>query len=229
MARPVPPHELTFVLDVPSTGMSVIEQAERDMYQPDGVDGPLPAVIIVTGTSPAAYPIRPRQWPVYQGYGRLAASRGVLGVVLDVRYHDMTEAPTVAAELPGLVESVRALDIVDENRIAVWAFSAGAMLVGHWFEESPEWLRCLALTYPVLSGLPPVRPGRPLVVTRVGQERPEWLAEVDKLVASGAVHVIDVPDGQHGFDGLDHTEQSRSAVTEAADYVVGQLTAPTRS
>jgi hypothetical protein len=35
--------------------------------------------------------------------------------------------------------------------------------------------------------------------------------------------VIEVPDGQHGFDFLDRTEQSRRAVIEAADLVVENL------
>lgn len=230
----MPPHELTFVLDVPPA--DTIEQLDDfDVYR--SADGPLPAVIIVPGASPAAYPIPPRRWPVYEGYGNLMASRGVAGVVLELPYHDIAEWSLLAEDLPGLVESVRALDCVDADRVAIWAMSAGGLLTGRWLAETPPWLRGLALSYPVLATPEPrpmpadaIQPGRPLVLTKVGLERPDWQASVDRFLgtadATGAeVCVIDVPNGHHGFDALDHTEESRTAVIEAADFVVENLTA----
>ncbi|MEE3917788.1 hypothetical protein V2I01_00770 [Micromonospora sp. BRA006-A] len=38
--------------------------------------------------------------------------------------------------------------------------------------------------------------------------------------------VVDVPNGQHGFDALDHTEESRTAVQAARDTLITLLTAP---
>ena len=60
----------------------------------------------------------------------------------------------------------------------------------------------------------------PILVTRVEHERPEVAATVEAFVSSAAANgahlqVIDVAEGQHGFDMLDHTEQSRTAVAEA--------------
>jgi dienelactone hydrolase len=223
------PHEMTFVLDVPPSG-TVTEHTGFDVYRPDGAAGPLPAAIIVPGTSPAAYPFRPRQWPLFTGYARLLASQGVAAVVLDLPFHGVEDWPAVSETLPAVVESVRALDEVDGERVALWAFSGGALLVGSWFAESPQWLRCLALNYPMLGpSTDRLRPGRPLVITRVGEEQPEMQCEVDRLlshaVASGvSVHVIDVPNGHHGFDIADHTDESRQAVRQAAGFVVAQLT-----
>jgi hypothetical protein len=76
-----------------------------------------------------------------------------------------------------------------------------------------------------------VVPGRPLLLTRVGRELPERQALVDRFLARASttgtdVRVIDVPDGQHGFDALDHTEQSRQAVLDATDLVVEHLVRP---
>jgi len=229
------PHELEFVVDVPACG-TVRRHTGFDVHRPDGVDEPLPAVVLVPGPSPAQYPIRPRDWPTYRGYGQLLAGRGVVGVVVDQPFHGFTEWPASAEDLAEIVESVRALDGVDATRIAVWAFSGGAMLVGRWLAESPDWLRCLALTYPMWltpdadTPADMVAPGRPLLLTRVGRELPDRQAMVDRFLARAHatgtdVRVIDVPDGQHGFDALDHTEQSRQAVLEATDLVVG-LTSP---
>jgi acetyl esterase/lipase len=47
---------------------------------------------------------------------------------------------------------------------------------------------------------------------------------VETARASGAaLEVIEVPGGQHGFDGLDHTEESRAAVAQAMTWVAGAL------
>jgi hypothetical protein len=221
------PHELKFVVDVPATA-TVTRHDDFDLYRPQG-DGPLPAAVIVPGPAPAAYPIRPRDWPVYVGYGQLMAKRGVLTAILDLPYHNVTQWQEVSPALPGLVESVRGLDEVAADRVGIWAFSGGTLLVGSWFPESPPWLRCLALTYPLLG--PPaaqLRPGRPLVLTRVGKEAPEPLAEVDRFLERAAttgtsVDLIDVPNGHHGFDAFDHTEESRRAVLEAVDRVAGYV------
>lgn len=233
MATTQAPHELEFVVAVPPTG-TVSRHTGFDMHRPEGVDRPLPAAVVVPGPSPAQYPFRPRDWPTYRGYGQLLAARGVAGVFVDQPFHGFSDVPSSADDLAGIIESVRARDDVDANRIAVWAFSGAAMLVGRWLAESPDWLRCLALTYPMW--LPPdpetpadrVAPGRPLLLTRVGREQPDRQAMVDRFLsradATGtAVRVIDVPDGRHGFDALDHTEQSRQAVLEATDLVARHL------
>ncbi|HWO67025.1 MAG TPA: hypothetical protein VNO31_44040, partial [Umezawaea sp.] len=119
---------------------------------------------------------------------------------------------------------VRAADEVDGDRVALWAFSGGALLVGRWLVESPKWLRCLAFSYPLMEATDDVRPGRPLVVTRVGRELPERQVTVDRFLEHAPdVQVVDVPDGRHAFDVLDHTEQSRNAVRKAVDLVLGHL------
>jgi dienelactone hydrolase len=216
---------MEFVVDVPFSGTT--EQRDGfDLYLPAGAGGPLPVVVVVPGPAPARYPFRPRSWPVYQGYSRLVAQRGVAAVVVDQPYHDVADAAAQAEELARVVEVVRTAVEVDAGRVAVWAFSGGALLVGRWLGESPEWLRCLALSYPLVDPEHEVSPGRPIVLTRAGKESPERQATVDAFLgrASG-VRVVDVPDGQHAFDVLDHTEQSRNAVRDGVDLVLGHLTA----
>lgn len=223
----VAPHEMEFVVDAPASD-TVRRHDDFDAYLPEGA-GPFPAVVVVPGPSPAVYPVRPRDWPLFAGYGRLLASRGVAVAVVDMPYHNPREWSPVSEALPGIVESVRGLDEVDADRIAVWAFSGGALLVGWWFPDSPAWLRCLALTYPMLGPTADqLAPGRPLVLTRVGLESPELQATVDSFLSRAketdtSVHVIDVPNGHHGFDVADHTDESRHAVLEATDLVVGHL------
>jgi len=232
------PHEHSFVLEVPVEGAVVERLGEVDLYQRAGASGPLPAVVFVHGPVPAQAPARPRDWPVFEGYGRLAATRGLVGVTIDLEYPGMAVWPAAAERLGQVVEAIRARPEVDADRLALWAFSGGGMLVGRWLADSPAWLGCVALSYPLLRtpqppGAPPspcdvLRPGRPIVLTRVGRERPELQATVDAFLAraaavDAAVEVIDVPDGQHGFDALDHAPWSRDAVTAAMDAVHGHL------
>jgi dienelactone hydrolase len=225
------PHELEFVVDTPAAGPAR-RHDDFDVYLPEGA-GPFPAVVIVPGPSPAVYPVRPRDWPLFTGYGRLLASRGVVAAVVDMPYHSPREWSPASEALPGIVESVRGLDEVDADRIAAWAFSGGGLLVGKWFADSPPWLRCLALTYPLVGpSADQLAPGRPLVLTQVGLESPELQATVDHFLSRAAetgtaVHVIDVPNGHHGFDVADHTEESRHAVRTAVDLVVEHLSGHT--
>jgi len=222
-AFPDPP----FVLDPPSEGIVHERLPGCDTYRgPAG--GQLPAVVFVPGPVPAALPVQPRDWQFYRGYGRLAAGRDLVAVVPVLSFHGEPDVPAATEQLADIIDEVRAMPGVDPDRIAIWAFSGGGWLIGRWLAESPTWLRCLALSYPAM-GDDPVQPGRPIVLTRVGQERPELQAAMDDFLARAKdsntdVQVIEVPDGRHGFDVLDHTDQSRDAVNEAMTTVAGHLT-----
>jgi hypothetical protein len=141
----------------------VVERlGEFDLYRLATASSPLPAVVFVHGPVPAQAPVRPRDWPVFAGYGRLAAVRGLVGVTIDVEYPGLAAWPAAADQLGQVVEAVRS--------------------------------------------------------------RPEVQATVDAFLAiaaavNAAVEVIDVPDGRHGFDVLDHVPRSGEAVTEAMDAV----------
>ena len=211
-----------------------------DLYVPDG-DGPFPGVVILHG-GPLPPDLRPtpRDWPVYRGYGALLASRGLVAAVVDHRLHVLQNAdgvvldyPTAAEDVTAAVDAVRADPRVDADRIVVWFFSGGGLLSADWLREPQAWLRGVALTYPALAPLPgwPVDPRFrpveavaeavprqvPIVLTRVGLEKPEIAETVAGFLAAaeGAgwpVEIVDVPHGQHSFDVLDHTDESREAV-----------------
>ena len=214
-----------------------------DVYWPAESDGEKrPAIVFVHGGPiPADLQPSPRDWPVYVGYGSLAASRGVVGVTVDHRLHSDNHFPVAADDVACAVAHVRALAGVDPDRVALWFFSAGGLLTAGWLSKPPPWLRCIAATYPILAPPPghldarfrPVDAVRaagelPILVTRVGRERAEVAATVEAFRAEAELHrvrveVIDVPEGQHGFDMLDHTQSSRAAVSQAMTWVVTAL------
>ncbi|WP_156674068.1 hypothetical protein [Nocardia terpenica] len=58
----------------------------------------------------------------------------------------------------------------------------------------------------------------------MGLNYPAVAAFVGAAGERGAdLRIIDVPEGQHGFDQLDHTEQSREAVERALRAVLDEL------
>lgn len=73
--------------------------------------------------------------------------------------------------------------------------------------------------------------GPTLVLTRAGRERPEVAPTIEAFTVVARrrgipLCVVDVPNGQHGFDALDHTEESRAAVRTARETLLTLLTTP---
>ncbi|MEU4083174.1 alpha/beta hydrolase [Streptomyces aureus] len=214
---------------------------------PDGLsatEGPWPAVVFVHG-GPVHPDVRPtpRDWPGFVGYARSVADLGAVGVTVDHRLHDLGDLPRAAEDIAEAVDLVRADPRVDADRVALWFFSVGGLLSADWLAAPPAWLRCLAVSYPVLAPMPNwgtvgtrFRPatavegaGRlPVVLTRVGRERAEIAATVEEFLAAAkecdaSVEVIDLPEGRHGFETTDHSEAARRAVEEALRSVLRHL------
>ncbi|MFK8906665.1 alpha/beta fold hydrolase [Streptomyces sp. YS-3] len=241
----LPSYLRPFPLDVPEVPRE--RNGHVDLYVPEAGGGEaLPAVLFVHGGPvPADARLTPRDWPVFAGYARLAAARGVVGAVLDHRLHAVTDFPLAARDVAAAVELVRADPRVDADRIALWFFSGGSPLSAVWLGAPPAWLRCLAATYPVLAPFPnwglaegsfrpvdalPDAGGLPVVLTRVGLEMPEIAATVEQFLTAaedcGAdVEVIDVPNGHHGFETRLPGDEARAAVERAMRSVLARLRA----
>ncbi|MGH3496629.1 MAG: alpha/beta hydrolase [Nocardioidaceae bacterium] len=236
----IPMQQQPFVL--PTRTVAVQRQGAVDLYLPAG-DGQRPVVLFVPGGPvPAEFEPRPRDWPVYHGYGGQAAARGVVGAVVDHRLHSLDDYDRAGADVVAAVDLVRAHERVDADRVALWFFSGGGLLCGSWLAKPPEWLRCIGLTYPIIDSLPDrkvdlaVRPidaladagDLPIVLTRVGRERAEAASAVAEFVDTAqtngnALEVVDVQRGEHGFDTLTRSDEACEAVESALGAVLGHL------
>lgn len=215
-----------------------------DMYLPDSPDSAPAIVFVPGGPLPPDMVAQPRDWPIFQAYGSLAASRGVVGVTLNHRLDAVTAYSTGAEDVATVIEMVRADPRVNADRVALWFFSGGSLMSADWLRNPPAWLRCLATSYPMLAPLPgwPVegrfRPAEavahagqlPIILTRVGRETPEIAATVESFVtaaraADAQLDIIDVPNGQHSFDMLNDTNESRDAINRAFATVLTKLSA----
>ncbi|MGY5003743.1 alpha/beta hydrolase [Streptomyces griseus] len=236
-----PAHLRPFLLDVPERPRE--RTGNTDLYPPDG-PGPHPAVVFVHGGPvPAEARPTPRDWPTLTGYARYVAGRGAVGVTLDHRLRSVADYGTAAGDVADAVERVRADPRVDADRVALWFFSGGGPLAADWLAKPPAWLRCVAANYPILEPLPswgltdtrfnPVRTVSgaghlPFVLVRAGREMAEIAATVEEFLTEAArceanVEIIDVPEGRHGFETLDPTDEAREAVHRAVDTVLARL------
>ena len=216
---PLHPSEAACVVATDAAGIDVRGRLAYDLWVAAS-NADVPLVILVHG--PVRDGPRPREWPVYRGYGSLLARAGLAAAVTDLDYTDVETLSGPIAQLADVAETARNEAGVDGGRCVIWAFSGGARLVGRWIEEPPDWLRAVGLTYPVVA--PVTRAQVPIVLTRVGLEHPAVQETVDRLVALATdIQIIDVTAGHHGFDILDHNDDSRRAVTAGVAAVTRLL------
>ncbi|MEV0287307.1 nuclear transport factor 2 family protein [Kribbella sp. NPDC050820] len=246
----LPAHLRPFVLGVlDGPGVRVDRLGEIDFYRPAGTARTGAILFVHGGPGPAGLEVLPREWPVYRGYATAAARRGVVAAVVDHSLiHGFDQLVTAADEVEAAIGVLRSDPRVDPDRVALWFFSGAGLLAGEWLDSRPDWLRCVALTYPLLATPPGVEElvnaaevigkhdrgggvGKelsrdlPVLLSRAGLELEELAGPVAEFVSAGgtALDIIDVPKGHHGFDMLDHTEESRAAVTKALDWAIAHL------
>ncbi|MGH3395795.1 MAG: hypothetical protein ACRDPO_14005 [Streptosporangiaceae bacterium] len=76
------------------------------------------------------------------------------GVTVDHRLHDTGDYARAATDVAAALQAVRADPRIDAGRIALWFFSGGGLLLADWLRAPPDWLRCVAASYPLLAPLP---------------------------------------------------------------------------
>lgn len=154
---------------------------EMDVYTaPDlGPGERRPAILFVHG-GPVGVGMKPKGMGVFKSYGALAAASGFIGVTFDHRYYAPGLAPEADQDVAALVAHVRAraADLhVDEERLALWAFSGGGPFLSASLRERPAYLRALVAYYAVLD-LRKLAPGprrnRPWRNGRGFPPRPSW-------------------------------------------------------
>lgn len=234
-----PPWVAPFVLDTPEVPRE--RHDHWDLFAP-AEPGPRPLVVFVHGgpVNPA-WPASPRDWHVYRGYGAHAAARGCVGLTVDHRLYSGDAYPQAYQDVLDAIEAARADERVDADRVAVWVFSGGGPMLAPLLRDRPSWLRVLGATYPALGdymgtvlpeGFRPLDEVSraaliPLVFTRAVLEhdflvpaQEEFLPLADKHLA---LELIDVPNGHHGFEHTDYTDESRAAVELALTKIVAHL------
>lgn len=131
--------------------------ASADVYLPPAPAGRdrYPLVVLLHGNVPAAAPLRPKQFGIFRGWGRLLAASGFVTVVPNHRLG--YPEPRLAEAADDVERAVahfraRASDFEgDPDRLALAAFSGGGPLLSPFIREPRPYLRCLAAFYSLLD------------------------------------------------------------------------------
>lgn len=203
-----------------------------DTYLPANGAAPRPAIVFVSG-APSV-----RHWRWYQDHGRIAAAKGFVGLVPDKHFPRGPEGAAAgqadtADFLKHIAANAKALG-VDPARICLWVFSAGGRIAALPYRAGAPAIDCLVGFYPILEGAAEAAaaPGArklPTLIVRAGRDS----AEINRSIAHFAeaalganlpLTLINLPDADHGFEGLNDADFSRAAMERAYAF----LTAETR-
>ena len=222
------------VLRVP--GMERIEMLEDegedlpfDVY-PSGQPMSPVVVLVHAGPLPVSLKTPPRKWPAYRSLGKALAASGITAVMFDHRYQGFGNQGEAQARLDEVIQDVRDHSVdwdVDPNRLAIWSFGGGSVLVSRYWTERPATMRALALYYPMLEA-PAREGGPPLLVARAGQDLVMLNQAMDRWMkqaraARADVELLEHPQGDHGFEVRQDDERSREILRRTIAFLAERL------
>ena len=220
---------------------------KADIYLP-AARGTYPVVLLVSGGSVNDW----RTAAFYTSFGRVLAAEGIAAVNFDKRLaRDRTSVVTASDDTLALVDYLKNNATkygLDTSRLCSWHFSAGGTVAGTMLgDKSPA--SCVVLTYTILSfgdgdqdaQLAPhsalvqarERGDRfpPTLVVRAGRDAKPLNDSIDAFVAAGLakngpVSLINYPAGDHGFEILNDTDETRRVIAQSIAWVKSRLHRP---
>jgi acetyl esterase/lipase len=126
-----------------------------DVYTPPdrSKDDRRPVVVCISGGAGAHY--RPKDWGVFQSWGRLLAAAGFVGVTFTHRLgYPKPLLSEAAADVEHAINYVRSNADgfnADRDRICLAAWSGGGPLLAPALREKPSFVRCLVAFYAFLD------------------------------------------------------------------------------
>jgi acetyl esterase/lipase len=126
-----------------------------DVYAPPdlSLNGLRPIVLCIPGGAGAQY--QPKDWGIFQSWGRLIAAAGMVGVVFTHRLgYPKPCLSEAAADVNCAIAHIRANANsfnADPDRVCLAAWSAGGALLAPAMRERPAFIRCLAAFYALLD------------------------------------------------------------------------------
>ena len=190
------------------------DSVQMDVYRPANAPEQSPVLLFHTlGTQ------RQNAW--YVAWARLAASKGVVGVIADLRSTAIAE--DFRGALAYLVGHGRELGI-DTAAIVAFGASSNGYNVFRTVQEQPDPRIKAVVVYYSGSDVTRLRRDLPVLYVRAGLDRPPVNAGLDSLVAralaqNAPITVVNFPAGHHGFDGTDDNAITRDLVEQTIEFV----------
>jgi acetyl esterase/lipase len=215
-----------------------------DLYTPseEPADRKYPVVMLIHG-GPVQPDLRttPKDWGVFVSYGQLIAASGLAAVTFNHRFYAHEKVGVAATDVAALISYVRrnAAELnLDPDRLCLWAFSFGGLQLSPVIKDSPPFVRCLVSFYAFLdlptTNLKPyspleqlkarTTPPAPIFIAWAGQDIPQLNTTVAAFVQEALsknmlLELSTYPDGQHGFDMYNDTDESRRLIAQALAFV----------
>ena len=185
----------------------------------------------------------------YTSFGRVLAAEGLAAVNFDKRLaRDRASVVTASDDTLALVDYLKNNATkygLDTSRLCSWHFSAGGTVAGTMLgDKSPA--SCVVLTYTILSFGDGDRDAQlaphsalvqarergdrfpPTLVVRAGRDAKPLNDSIDAFVAAGLakngpVSLINYPAGDHGFEILNDTDETRRVIAQSIAWVKSRL------
>ena len=205
------------------------EDLPFDVYPAGQANSPV-VVLVHAGPLPVGLKTPPRKWPAYRSLGKALAASGITAVMFDHRYQGFGNQGEAQARLDEVVQDVRDHSVdwdVDPNRMALWSFGGGSVLVERYLTERPVTMKALALYYPLL-GTPAREGGPPLLVARAGQDLAMVNQALDRWVKQARadrveIEVLEHANGDHAFEVRQNDERSREILRRTIEFLGRRL------
>jgi dienelactone hydrolase len=229
-------------------------ELKMDVYAPPtaSASSRVPVVLFISGAGYEGDP-SPKDWGVYQTYGRLMAASGMAGVEFNKRYSRSSSSWASAEEdMKDLIAHLGSnADTygIDVERICVAAYSAGGRLLAPFLREAVPGVKCVASIYGALAGNVDGAPeaerevqrafsplhqiGRsgqkpPVFIARAGLDNPGLNQSIDAFYGQALAQGFEIEmhnhaSGQHGFDILDDNDRSRDVIRALVRFLQNNL------
>jgi hypothetical protein len=214
MAFPAPLADITVVADV-AYGMSGTTRLAMDVYKPKAAASTRgPALVFFNRATGAD-----RSGRFYAGWARAAASKGIIGILPDLRQG------SEAADFALLVSYLTAHGA--EHGIDALAVYAGSGNVYNAFpavEDPKQTAIKAAVMYYGAAPIAQFRLDLPVLYVRAGLDRPpvnESIASLTALAVSqnAPVTLLNYAGGHHAFEIADDTDATRQVIDQTLDFV----------
>ena len=219
LAFPTPAPDVSAAKDV-AYGRADTVTLRMDVYRPPAA--PLPALIFFNRGVGAD-----RRHPVYEGWGRMAASRGLVAILPDLR--DGSEAQDFDMLLAHLAQNAARLG-VDREAIAVYAASGNVFRAFPIVEDPAKTAVKAAVMYYGAAPIETFRLDLPVLYVRAGLDRPDVNRAITTLASRATTQnapltLLNHPTGYHGFELFNDDDATRDVIERTIDFVK-RATAP---
>jgi hypothetical protein len=211
-----PPGTVTVSKDVPY-GESASIKLLMDVYRPASGSGSAPALVFF---NQAAGDQR-RAFTFYARWGETAASKGLVGIVPDLR--QQSSAEDFRLLIAHLMD--RGADYgIDRDAIAVYAGSGNVFTALPVVEDPAHTAVKAAVMYYGNANVTVFRPDLPLLLVRAGLDRPAVNARIADLAAAAMAQnapltLLNDPAGAHAFEIFNDDAMTRAVIDQTIDFV----------